>query len=166
MRFPLAAGLICAGLLTGPALADVKVTFVNPSHYSDRDFETPGLHDADLREVEKTFQDLGRTYLRPGQTLNIEVLDIQRAGMFTNRFAPNDVRIVTDATPPRISVRYSLLQKGKPVLRAQEVISDINFLMNPSARFSSDRLVYEKATLRDWFQKRFGEGQPPRNSEF
>jgi len=162
MRFPIAATvLIGAGLQSIPALADVRVTFVNPASYSDRDFTTPSLRDANLHAFEKTFQELGRTYLKPGQNLDIQVLDIQRAGMFTNRFMPNDVRIVTDATPPRITVRYSLLQRGKPVLQAQEVISDINFMINPSARMSTDRLVYEKSTLRDWFQRRFGEGQPP-----
>jgi len=155
--------LVAAFVQGGPALADVKVTFVNPAHYSDRDFETPGLGASNIQEIQKTFQELGRSYLKPGQTLAIEVLDIQRAGMFTNRFSPNDVRIVTDATPPRIEVRYSLTQNGKPVMRVQEVISDIDFLMKPSVHYSSDRLVYEKAALRDWFQKRFGEGIPPRS---
>lgn len=54
-------------------------------------------------------------------------------------------------------------EKGRVRLRAEETVSDMNYLMNSSARHSGERLAYEKAMLRDWFRARFVAMRPPRS---
>ncbi len=144
-----------------PARAGVLVNFINPENYHDFDTEAPAVRSAMLNELRQTLVELGATYLKPGQTLKIDVLDIDRAGFADPRPMRGDLRIITNATPPpRFRVQYTLQQNGKVLARAQETISDINYLQNSDARFATGWLVYEKATLRDWFASRFGAPSP------
>ena len=65
------------------------------------------------------------------------------------------VRIVRDIDSLRIQLRYTLTAGDRVVASAEEQVSDMNFMV-PANRYSSgDRLRYEKATLDDWFDKRF-----------
>lgn len=148
---------LAAVSLTHPVRAGVLVNFVNPENYHDFDTEGPAVRATMLNEIRQTFVELGATYLKPGQTLKIDVLDIDRAGFADQRPMRGDLRIITNGTPPpRFKVQYTLQQNGKTLARAQETISDINYLQNSDARFSTGWLFYEKATLRDWFGTRFG----------
>jgi hypothetical protein len=144
---------------SNPAEADVRVTFVAPDHYRDFETETASMRAEMLNEFRRTLDELGARYLNPGQILKIEVLDIERAGIAdTWNPTAGDLRIVgSTMPPPRFEVRYTLQQKGKIVAQARETITDINYMLDPSARLSSDPLVYEKETLRNWFRERFGE---------
>jgi hypothetical protein len=93
---------------------------------------------------------------------NVPPIDIELAGDF-EQWIPTlgQTRILRNSMPPRIKVRYTLRQNGRTILRAGETISDMNYLMNPFAHLSSDRLVYEKEVLRDWFRERFVAMMPP-----
>lgn len=158
--------LIVTFVVVWPALASasVKVTFVHPEQYSDPDLRGgfgSVRREATLPEIKRYLEQLGSRYLKPGEVLRIEVLDIQLAGQYEPwRPQLSDVRILRDVTPPRFKLRYRLEARGRVQLSAEEAVSDINYLMNPSARFSSDRLVYEKAMLADWFRRRIGERKP------
>lgn len=152
---------LAAAALADPARAGVMVSFLPAESYHDFDTEAPSVRASMLNEIRQTFEKLGADYLKPGQTLKIEVLDITRAGMVDPRRPLGDLRIVgSGMPPPRIVVRYALQQNSKTIQRAQETIADIDYLQNPETRFSSDRLIYEKATLRDWFAARFGSAAP------
>jgi len=140
--------------------AAVIVQFVHPEHYTDSTFRnaagslSPKIV---MDEVGRELRRLGERFLPPGQVLSVEILDIQLAG-YNNwwSFPGNDVRIVSNAAPPpRFKLRYALRSKGKLLAASEETVADINFLMNPSARFSSDPLAYEKALLDTWFRDRF-----------
>ncbi|ACB95603.1 DUF3016 domain-containing protein [Beijerinckia indica] len=156
----LAALALC--LAQASAIAAVKVTFVNPEHYTDLDRNRPWYQQDTLNQFQRTFEQLGATYLKPGQTLKLDVLDIDLAGYFEPwRFYGYDVRIMRDYTPPRFKVHYALEQKGRVILQADETITDLAYLMNPAGRLSSERLGYEKAMLKDWFRNRFGLMRPP-----
>jgi hypothetical protein len=162
---PLKPFFVSLAIVLAPtaALADVKVSFVTPDRYSDRDFRNSASRDATLDEFRRYFARLGERYLKPGQSVSIEVLNIDLAGDYEpwrTRF--HDVRIMRDVTPPRFKLRYALRQGGRVVLQAEESVSDMNYLMNPSARMSSERYAYEKDMLRDWFRARFVEMRPPR----
>ncbi|WP_292962824.1 DUF3016 domain-containing protein [Nitrobacter sp.] len=137
----------------------MNVRFVNSGHYTDA-----GSFDVSPASVEAALQAhlerLGKRFLAPGQTLNIDILDIDLAGYQQPlRFGPNNVRIVRGVTPPRIELRYVLSEKGRRKRSGQETLTDINYQINPSARFSSDRYVYEKALLDDWFRRAFATGR-------
>src|SRR5262249_12269145 len=87
---------------------------------------------------------LGDRYLDPRQVLTINVVDIDLAG-YIDPLRPNAyiIRILRDGTWPRIKVRYSLAQNGRPPRRGEETIASVDYLTNASARFSTDPLRYD-----------------------
>jgi hypothetical protein len=157
-RKAMLAALMIAGLAPAPALAGVSVRFVNPERFTDAG--SSGFRSADagvLAELKAHLQRLGGRFLAPGQNLTIDILDIDRAGMDEpwRGGGMGDVRIMRGATPPRIRLHYLLNEKGTRARSGEETLTDINYQMNPSARFGGDRLVYEKALLDDWFRRMF-----------
>ncbi|RKE72455.1 DUF3016 family protein [Pseudorhodoplanes sinuspersici] len=149
----------CAIAAPSPAMAApaaVKVTFVHPERFNDDDFRyrfTPRERAAAVSELTGYIVRAAQSLLKPGASLRIEILDFQRAGIY-NPLLGNaaNVRILKDITPPRITLRYQLTGGGKPQ-SGRETLTDMNYLMNPSARFSGDPFVYEKALLADWLRK-------------
>ena len=102
--------------------------------------------------------DLGAARLRPDERLDITVLDVDLAGFDRPGFAtPTGLRVVTDATPPRIRLAYSLRRGGRVVAQGEDTVTDINFLLTSNPRFSTGGLYYERQILRDWFARRFPE---------
>ena len=111
-----------------------------------------------LTELRQYLERLGS---RPGprQALQIEVFDIDRAGSLEwwRRLLFNEVRIDRDVYPPRISLRYRLLEEGRILREGQEILVDQNYLSNPAAYFTpSDPLRYDKLLLSSWFDLAFG----------
>jgi len=157
-RAILAAVLIVTALAPAQAGAGVNVRFVDPDRFTDAGSNgfravDPGV----LAEIKTHLQRLGGRFLTPGQNLTIDILDVDRAGMDEpwRGGSMGDVRIMRGVTPPRIKLRYVLGEKGKRARSGEETLTDINYQMNPSARFGGDRLVYEKALLDDWFRRMF-----------
>lgn len=145
-------------VLSTAAAAGVVVRFVSPERYSDLDFRSPSKREQLVREFERFLTAQGARYLRPGQRLSIEVLDIDLAGREEPwRMRLGDVRVMRDITPPAVKLRYVLEEGGRAVRRGEETVLDWNYLSNISARNSSEWLPYEKAMLRDWFRRRFGD---------
>ncbi len=162
MRWKLGLAAVLAVMVILPASshAGVNVRFVNPSRYTDA-----GSFDATPASVEAALRAhldrLGKRFLAPGQILDIDIVDIDLAGYQQPlRYAPNNVRIMRGVTPPRIELRYVLTERGRRKRGGAETLTDINYQMNPAARFSSDRYVYEKALLDDWFRRAFSTGRP------
>jgi Protein of unknown function (DUF3016) len=165
----IAAAMLLTGLaIAAPpqaAIAAVEVSFVNPKRYSDA---TLGGGYGDkarepvLRNIREHLERLGARYLKPDQTLKIDVLDIDLAGRFEwwRPYAYN-VRILRGVTWPRIAVRYTLQEDDRTLLSAEESVSDLNYQMRTAASLSSDPLKYEKAMLDDWFRARFVRFKPP-----
>ncbi len=157
-RTHLAAAVAFAMLMPASSFAGVNVRFVNPEGFTDAG--SNGFRSADagtLTEIRAYLQRLGGKFLAPGQNLTIDILDIDRAGMEEpwRGGSMGDVRIMRGVTPPRIKLRYVLNEKGRRARSGEETLTDINYQMNPSARFGGDRLVYEKALLDDWFRRMF-----------
>jgi hypothetical protein len=152
-------GAILAAALLAPAqsFADVKVRFIDPERYTDAGSFGAGSRAATLAEFKAYFEKLGARFLAPDQNLTIDVLNVDLAGHYEpwqRNFS--DVRIMRDVTPPRIKLSYVLSVKGKRTRRGEDDLTDINYQMNPSGRFSSDRYAYEKALLDDWFRRIVG----------
>ena len=152
----LAFALACMAPPAHAAHAAVKVTFVHPERFTDDDFRyrfTPRERAAAVSELTGYIVRTAQSLLKPGRSLRIEILDFHRAGTY-NPLHGNaaNVRILKDITPPRITLRYQLTGGGAPQA-GRDTLTDMNYLMNPSARFSGDRFVYEKALLADWLRK-------------
>lgn len=163
MRWKLGLAAVLAVIILSPAssYAGVNVRFVNPGRYTDA-----GSFDVSPASVEAALRAhldrLGKRFLAPGQILSIDIVDIDLAGYQQPlRYAPNNVRVMRGATPPRIELRYVLTEKGRRKRSGEETLTDINYQMNPSARFSSDQYIYEKALLDDWFRRAFSTGRRP-----
>jgi hypothetical protein len=80
--------------------------------------------------------------------------ELWRAPFFTY------TRIIRDIYRPRIKMSYVLRNtNGKVLKQADEAVSDLNYLMNLNAAsyWENDTLRYEKAMLREWFRKTFGD---------
>jgi Protein of unknown function (DUF3016) len=160
----LTACALCGALVllgSSAAVAEVRVNFVGAEHYTDAKLHNgygaaaraPALH-----EIVQTLDRLGERYLRQGQTLSIEVLDIDLAGRFEPWHAlAHDVRFMRDITWPRIKLRYRLTENGQPTRAAEEDVSDQTYLMHARARATGEIMPYEKAMLESWFRQRFAE---------
>lgn len=170
MRRALGAVALLAALAAPlPALAQVQgnvnVRFVAPERYTDAENRSgSGLSlRVTLAEMRRLFESLGNRVLAPGQSLDIDVLDIDLAGFDQpGANAPFGLRVVNDVTPPRFRLRYVLREGRRTVLSAEEAVSDLNFLTRYARSSSGQTFYYERELLRDWFQARIGERRPPR----
>ncbi|MEJ8811011.1 DUF3016 domain-containing protein [Variovorax ureilyticus] len=150
--------LLAAGASAASA-ADLTVVFVNPENFRDaaysRSFPSERDREEVMRDVQQHLQRLADRHLGPGDALRIEVLDIDLAGGFSPlRRAGPEVRILTDVTWPRMELRYELSCDGQVIASGRERISDMNYLLMARRSSSSDRFIYERAMLDDWFARR------------
>lgn len=147
-----------AALAAGP----VGVTYVAPETFRDREFRQARSRASALAEFDRWFAELGARYLPSGQSLRIEVLEMDLAGDFEPwRTGWQDVRFLRDTTPPRIHLRYRLMQ-GDTVIRAgEERLTDMNYLSDPRGHGDSRRFVYDKLMVQDWFRKTFATPRQP-----
>jgi hypothetical protein len=153
---------LAAALLLAPvaAQAGVTVRFINPDRYSDADIVDAWSREANLAEFRRHFEELGKRYLAPGQSLTIDVVDIDLAG--DKRFvrsAAERVRVVTWASPARIELRYALSGRGARAQRGRALVTGDSLQYGSYARFESARFAPEKAMLRDWFKRQFAGAQ-------
>lgn len=152
----LAAALLIAA---GPAAAAFQIRFVEPERFTDASLDTGYGSDARvLRVIEQHLQGLADRCLDPGQTLEIQVLDIDLAGRqeWWNRAGAYDLRVMREITWPRIDIAYALRRDNADVIEAREKISDMNYLLNSAyVRGDSAPLPYERAMLTSWFERKF-----------
>jgi hypothetical protein len=159
----MALGVLAATPLSVEAAGSVDVTFTNPQRYRDIGDRYASRRSRVLKEVESYFNYLGDRYLKDGQVLSIEVLNIDLAGQYEPwRFEFRDVRIMRDITPPRLKLRYALVDRGKLLMRAEENVTDMTYLWGAGSIYGDQRLGYEKKMLREWFRRRFVRLDPPR----
>lgn len=142
------------------ASGQVQVSYTNPDKFLDASPQRGyggKQRDEVLRKLQRHMESQGVRYLKPGQTLKIEVLDLDLAGR-VEWWNPNayDVRIMRDIDSPSMKVRYSLEENGAVVSSGEEWISDHSYLMGINTLSNSDSLKYEKTMLNDWFRNRFG----------
>lgn len=145
------AGL-AALLASSAALAQVSVSYVKPEEFTD----VPRA-EYDRERTLKDFSDYFATLnkqLPQGQTLKIEVLDIDLAGRLYPRRSGDDIRVMTGGADwPRIHLRYTLEDNGQVLRSGDEQLSNMNYQWNRTSYFDNDPMRYEKQMLDDWFKK-------------
>ncbi len=151
----LAAGSTAAG-------AAVSLAFIDPSGYADGRLEARFGRTADPfveRELRGLFEGLGARCLPAGRNLRIEILDIDLAGRVAIARAPGEnLRVLTEATWPRIRLRWTLEEGGAATASGAEWIADRAYLTRIGRGDAGDPLRYEKRMLTEWFRTRFGAG--------
>ncbi|MYM21133.1 DUF3016 domain-containing protein [Duganella sp. FT135W] len=141
-----------AMLATSAAWAQVSVSYVKPEDFSD---VPRGVIDRDrtLQQFTDYFKSLEKK-LPAGQSLKIEVLDIDLAGRLYPRRAAEDIRVMNGGADwPHMHLKYTLEQDGQVLRSGDEELSDMNYQNRFGAHFDSDPLRYEKQMLDDWFNK-------------
>jgi Protein of unknown function (DUF3016) len=82
-------------------------------------------------------------------------MNIDLAGQFEPwRALATDVRVMRDIYPPRITLRFKLIDNSRTSLEGEDELVDLNYLANPDTRLIGDPLRYEKAMLSGWFRNR------------
>ncbi|TPQ25570.1 DUF3016 domain-containing protein, partial [Bradyrhizobium guangdongense] len=104
-----------------------------------------------LAEFRSYLETLGSRYLAPGQSMSVDILDIDLAGQVEPRNRGSEVRVMRDVTPPRIRLRYTLSTRGRGTRSGEDVLSDINY--QAGGRSSIGQFSYEKSLLSDWFRR-------------
>ena len=142
------------------ATSNVEVSYVNPQKFQDAGIHgTRGTKDVGrtLDALTKHFEKQGDRYLKPGQSLKIEVLDVDLAGRvewWRTQFY--DARILRTIDSPAIKLRYTLNENGQTLRSGEEWVRDLDYLWGINPRFHRyDELRYEKVMLDDWMKKRF-----------
>lgn len=138
-----------------------EVTYVDPEKFTDvRDSytTTDSGRDAVLDQLREHFNDQAKRFLPDGYKLFVSVNDIDMAGDYEPWRGPrwDDVRVVKDIYPPRISLSYRVTDpSGTVVKEGKRDLRDLAFMMKISAGFRDDLLRHEKALLDDWFRDEF-----------
>ncbi len=149
---------LCAGVLMAACAAQagtVEVAFVNPDTFTDvRDQNRDTA--ANLQTLSAYLQTLGQKYLPPGQTLHVDVLNVDLAGKLRPSRRWGLVRVVGGPLDwPQMTLRYRLEEHGKVLGSGEETISDMGYTSHLGAYPSWDALGPEKHLLRDWFRGHF-----------
>ncbi|WP_423197198.1 DUF3016 domain-containing protein [Cupriavidus sp. H19C3] len=138
----------------GPASALV-VTFVHPEAYTDASPSASyGADPRVLDAIRAHLQKLASRELPAGYSLDVRVLDVDLAGYVDWHYRSGDIRVIRDATWPRMTLSYVLRHGDDVVARAEKQhVNNMNFQSGVSLYASNDPLRYEKAMLDDWFEK-------------
>jgi hypothetical protein len=103
---------------------------------------------------------LGERRLPAGQTLQVEIVDLDLTGRVQmSKRTLAETRVVTGrADGPRIQLRYSLRDAGATLASGEDSLHDAALPRLGEARDSGggDPLRSEKALLDRWFEERFG----------
>jgi hypothetical protein len=162
MKVALGLGLLSAALGAGsvPALAagSVQVSYVKPEGFTDVGFATID-RERTLQCLTQHFEALGRR-LPDGQTLRVEVLDVNLAGEVWPR-GPSEVRVLRGrADWPRMTLRYTVQDGSRIVKTGEAQLADMNYLHGPQGLQQYGDLPYEKRMLDNWFREEIAPAAP------
>jgi hypothetical protein len=148
-----AAGL-ATGLMPAHAAGTVEVRWVDPEHYHDAG-DRGAEREHTLRALGSYLESLGQQ-LPDGQTLRLEVLDLDLAGEL-RPFGVQEVRVLRGRTDwPQMSLRYTLLSDGRALRSGQAHLADMDYLFGLRGLEAGHvELGYEKRMVRQWFDLTF-----------
>lgn len=152
-----AAFLLAIPAASLAAAPQVRVEFVQPERYFDAG--RYGIErERNLQALARHFSTQGERCLQPGQHLEVRVLGLDLAGRdeWWHR-AGHDLRVMRDITWPRLELEFVWRAADGTVLDSgRERLADMSYLHRSAwVRHDAEPLPYEKAMLRDWFERRF-----------
>lgn len=138
------------------AAGTVQCTFVNPEKFADVRDRTYSA-EQNLKSLEQIVQSVAAAYVADGQTLKVEILDVDLAGEVRPGVRAYDVRVMRGrADWPRITLRWSLEGAGQAPKSGEAVVQDMAYLQRIPPTQSDTALVYERRMLEQWFKAEFG----------
>ena len=144
-----------------PAHGPVSVAWSNPADFSE--ITASGNRQAAaqgdwLLQLAQYMRKQAARQLPPGYRLELTIEDIKRAGQYEpwRGVGAQDVRIIRDIYPPRMTVRFRELDAtGKVVAEGQRQLTDPAFLVNSGMINDTDPLRYEKRMIDTWLRREF-----------
>jgi len=150
-----------AATAVAPAESSVSVTFVNPEQFTEN--RLYGRQDRFnridyLAQLKAYLIKQGQAVLKPGQSLHVDITDIQLAGAYEPWRGPrwDYVRIMRDIYPPRIDLDFKLVDQDGNVLReGKRALRDLDYLHSSVGLAAAEGapLYYDKALLRRWLSR-------------
>ncbi len=149
--FSLSALLVASA---AQAAGNVQVSFVKPENFADiRD--RAYSREQNLKALERVITSVAQPHVADGQTLKIEVLDVDLAGEVRPGARAWDVRVLRGrADWPRITLRWSI--DGATPRSGEAVVQDMAYLQRLPPSMADTALVYERRMLDEWFRQQFG----------
>lgn len=141
-----------------PGQGPVTVRWENPSGFSDLRYSGNRYEAARgnwVQELALHLRDEALTRLAPGQRLDVDILDIRRAGMYEPWRGPDldDVRIIRDFYPPSMTLNFRHTDAdGRVLAQGERKLRDSGFLMGDSL-MDTDPLRYEKRMIDRWVRE-------------
>ena len=146
---------------TLPAQGPVSVSWADPATFSETRISATHqlVSQGDwLRDLALYMRQQAERRLPPGDTLQLTILDIQRAGQYEPWRGPSlqDTRIISDLYPPRMTLRFRQFDaSGKLVAEGERKLIDPAFLLNSLPVGDNDPLRYEKGMVDSWLRREF-----------
>lgn len=137
------------------AAGTVTVSFLKPENFTDvKDrYLSSERH---LEALKRHLEHAAAPYVADGQTLKIEVLDVDLAGNVNPSVRGNDLRVLKGSADwPRIELRYALETPGQAARSGEARVQDMAYLMQRVSLPSSESLPYERRMLDAWFRAEF-----------
>jgi hypothetical protein len=143
-----------------PVQGPVSVSWTDPALFSDirnspNKWESErGTWVHDLAEYlrKQTAKDL-----QPGQTLEVRITDIRRAGQYEPWHGPSTdhIRIMKDVYPPRMTFDFTLRDAdGRVLEQGQRKLTDLGYLTG-ARPLDHDSLRFEKRMIDQWSHREF-----------
>ncbi len=135
---------------------NLAIIWKDPSQYTDIESTTWLQSKFGPYLFSELTDELGRDVnkvLGENQKLDLMVTNVDLAGDVQPTFGAtvNDIRVVSDLYPPKISFDYSLSQDGKVIMSGSEKIQNMSFLFGIQP-ITSQPFPYESELLTKWFK--------------
>lgn len=156
--FGLALALVtfAAAAASGP----VTVRYDHPENFTEtkevKAFAPSRADPSYLDRLKGYIEKKAAKVLGPGQTLDVVVTDVDRAGSYLPSVgSPNPVRVVKDVYPPRMTLHFRLLDaQGQVIREGERKLTDLGFMYdNPGGFSDTDPLRYEKHMIDRWLAR-------------
>lgn len=144
-----------------PEQGPVDVRWGNPAQFTEIRYSGNSSEAKRGNWVEEIAQHLrkrAQTRLPAGERLEVDILDIRRAGNFEpwRGAAFDDTRFIRDIYPPRITLSFRRIgADGQVIAEGERKLSDMGFLSSANTLSNSDPLRYEKLLLNRWIDREF-----------
>ena len=139
-----------------PAQGTVSVRWEDPALFSEIKYSRNRWEARRGNWVEQLatyLRERAQKRLPAGERLDVDIIDVQRAGNYEpwHGFAFDDVRVIRDIYPPRITLTFKRIgADGQVIAEGKRKLSDMGFLTSSNAVRNSDPLRYEKDMIDRW----------------